>query len=68
MEMRDYERLKGLGIQFQLNLFSQTGRYGKHVIKKMEKLLEQHYYSYVGTDLHRISMLGDVSHLKLRSL
>ena len=68
MEMRDYERLHGLGIKFQLNLFSQTGRYGKHVIKKMEKLLERHYYSYVGTDLHRIAMLGDADRLKLRSL
>ena len=68
MEMRDYERLKSLGIKFQLNLFSQTGRYGRHVIKKMEKLLERHYYSYVGTDLHRIAMLGDVEQLKLRSL
>ena len=68
MEMRDYERLKNLGIKFQLNLLSQTGRYGRHVIKKMEKLLERHYYSYVGTDLHRIAMLGDVEQLKLRSL
>ena len=68
MEMRDYERLHGLGIKFQLNLFSQTGRYGKHVIKKMEQLQQRHYYSYVGTDLHRIAMLGDVEQLRLRSL
>lgn len=68
MEMRDYERLHGLGIKFQLNLFSQTGRYGRHVIKKMEQLQQRHYYSYVGTDLHRIAMLGDVEQLRLRSL
>jgi tyrosine-protein phosphatase YwqE len=68
MEMRDYERLKGLGIKFQMNLFSQTDRYGKTVRKKMNALLDKHYYNYVGTDLHRISMLDDVDRLKLRSL
>lgn len=68
MEKRNYERLHSMGVKFQLNLFSQTGRYGRDVIKKMNSLLEKHYYTYVGTDLHRKSMLADVPKLKLRPL
>ena len=68
MEMRDYERLKGMNIKFQMNLFSQADRYGREVKKKVNTLIDKHYYSYMGTDLHRKSMLDDVPELKFRSI
>lgn len=68
MEMRDYERLKGMNIKFQMNLFSQADRYGREVKKKVNTLIDKHYYSYMGTDLHRKAMLDDVPELKFRSI
>ena len=68
MDMRDYERLHAKGVKFQMNLFSQTGRYGRDVIKKMRALQNKHWYTYVGTDLHRDSMLSEIDRLKFRPL
>ena len=68
MGMRDYDRLKELGVKFQMNLFSQAGRYGRDVTKKVNALLDKHYYDYCGTDLHRRSMLQAVEEMKLRNI
>lgn len=53
MEKRDYDRLKGEGVKFQLNLPSLLGKYGEDVRKKAQMLLEKGMYNCVGTDVHR---------------
>ena len=67
MGMRDYDRLKGMGIKFQMNLFSQADRYGRAVHKKLLELLDKHYYNYMGSDLHSMGMLSEVPDIKFRS-
>jgi protein-tyrosine phosphatase len=47
-----YEELRDSGCQFQLNLLSMTGHYGKSVNELAQYLLENDYYSYAGSDLH----------------
>ena len=68
MGMRDYDRLKGMGIKFQMNLFSQADRYGRSVHKKLLDLLDKHYYNYMGSDLHSMGMLSEVPDIKFRSI
>ncbi len=67
MSMRDYDRLKGMGIKFQMNLFSQADRYGRTVHKKLLELLDKHYYNYMGSDIHSMGMLSEVPDIKFRS-
>lgn len=57
MEGRDYDRLRQLGVKFQLNLSSLAGIYGKTVKLKAQRLLQKGYYDCVGTDLHRDTAL-----------
>ena len=52
-----YERLKKMGIHFQLNLASLVGFYGETVMHKAEWLLEQGYYTSVGSDCHRFGLI-----------
>lgn len=68
MSMHDYERLKQMGVKFQMNLFSQADRYGREVRKKVNALLDRHYYSYAGSDLHRLSVLAEVPDMKFRNI
>jgi tyrosine-protein phosphatase YwqE len=57
MDMKDYERLKSLGVKFQMNLFSQTGAYGRTAQKKALDFMDKYWYNMCGTDIHRIAML-----------
>ena len=52
---RDYARLHGAGVLFQLNLPSLTGAYGPEARRKAEKLLKNRMYYRTGSDLHRLS-------------
>lgn len=52
-----YGELRGMGVEFQLNLPSLTGFYGDTVKEKACKLLEKGWYSYMGSDCHRLSVL-----------
>ena len=54
LKEKDYEQLKKLGIRFQLNLPSVVGFYGETAYKKALWLLENGYYSEVGSDCHRL--------------
>lgn len=47
-----FDRLHAAGCEFQLNLLSTTGIYGKKSLRIMNLLLERSWYSHVGTDLH----------------
>ncbi len=48
----DYQRLKGMGVKFQLNLPSIAGMYGDRIKKKAMSLLSEKTISYIGTDIH----------------
>lgn len=61
----DYQQLKSMNIQFQLNQFSLFGLYGKEVQKRAKTLQKQGMYNYIGTDLHRISTLQNALRFKL---
>lgn len=47
-----YQRLKDMGVLFQLNLLSVAGYYGKGVKHAAEYLLKEKKYDFAGTDLH----------------
>ncbi len=58
MDMPHYRRLKAMSVQFQMNLFSLYGLYGKAVRKKARCLQSEGLYEYTGTDLHRADVLS----------
>ncbi|MGJ7031884.1 tyrosine-protein phosphatase [Niabella hirudinis] len=47
-----FHEIKENGVLFQLNLLSVTGGYGTRVQEIAQYLLEEDFYSFVGTDLH----------------
>lgn len=57
MDQKDYERLKGMNVLFQMNLFSLVGMYGKGTQHVAQELLKRGMYDFVGTDIHSISIL-----------
>ena len=59
MNKPSYERLRKLGIHFQLNLPSLVGFYGETAKGKAEWLLEQGYYTEVGSDCHRLLLIKE---------
>ena len=52
-----YDRLRKLGIHFQLNLASLVGFYGETAMRKAQWLLANDYYSEVGSDCHRLRLI-----------
>ena len=65
MNEHEYQRLKSMNVEFQLNQFSLFGLYGKEVQKRAKMLQKQGMYNYIGTDLHRISTLQNALRFKL---
>ena len=59
MNEPSYERLRKLGINFQLNLPSLVGFYGETARKKAEWLLERGFYCEVGSDCHRLRLIKE---------
>ena len=59
MNIPSYERLRKLGIHFQLNLPSLVGFYGETAKGKAEWLLEHGYYTEVGSDCHRLRLIKE---------
>lgn len=47
-----YRAIHDSGVQFQINLLSLTGYYGKDERRMAEWLMQQGLVDYVGTDLH----------------
>ena len=50
-----FERLKKIGVKFQLNLFSLTGQYGEGVRDTALLLLRDGMYDFVGSDIQWLS-------------
>ncbi len=51
-DFRQYSRLKDYGCEFQLNILSITGYYGKPVRETALKLLKNNMVNFLGTDMH----------------
>jgi protein-tyrosine phosphatase len=51
-DFRQYDRLRDHGCEFQLNLLSVTGYYGKPVRDNALKLLKRGMIDYLSTDMH----------------
>ena len=66
MSERRYVALLDNEIEFQLNIASLTGYYGKEVQRRAQWLLSEEGYSYCGTDLHRISQFENLLASKIR--
>ncbi len=47
-----FEKLKKMGLKFQLNLLSSVGYYGPDVSKTSDKLLKEGFIDFVGSDIH----------------
>jgi tyrosine-protein phosphatase YwqE len=56
-----YERLKELGVYFQINLNSLGGYYSKDVQKVAHKLVERGWIDFIGSDMHHKSHLQHFS-------
>lgn len=57
MEWRDYERLREMGVQMQLNIPSIVGVYGETTKRKAIDLLKAGMYCMAGSDCHRFRAL-----------
>ena len=62
-----YDRLRKLGIHFQLNLASLVGFYGETAMRKAQWLLANGYYSEVGSDCHRLRLIREQFERKVLS-
>lgn len=56
---KDYAKMHGSGILFQLNLGSLTGYYGNTVRKNAEKILAEGWYHAFGSDCHRLKAIQE---------
>ena len=54
-----YERLHNMGVRFQMNLGSLAGFYGQTAQKKAIYILEKGWYTYTGSDCHRLKVFQD---------
>lgn len=54
-DFNQFYKLKNAGCEFQLNLLSSTGFYGKDVAIISDKLLKNNMIDYCGSDIHNIN-------------
>jgi len=66
MGERDYEAIRGMGVLFQLNLFSLLGFYGDMARVKAESMLKKGYYGICGTDLHKAKVFESALESKIK--
>ena len=64
--LRDYQKLKEIGVRFQLNLLSLTGFYGKTAMEKSHKIMKSGMYDTFGSDLHMPEQLLYLNQLSLK--
>tara|TARA_R110002020_G_scaffold164412_5_gene351095 strand:+ start:2323 stop:3063 length:741 start_codon:yes stop_codon:yes gene_type:complete len=64
-DYKKYHDFISKGIFLQLNLLSLGDYYGKKVSKIVEKLLEDNYIDFAGTDIHNVHQLELLKNIKL---
>jgi len=57
----DFERVKDMGLLFQINAISLGGFYGKNVKKSAELLVEANMVDFIGSDIHSQKYLEALS-------
>lgn len=65
--IKEYKRLKNLGVRFQLNLLSLDGAYGPVAKDKSHELLKLGMYDAFGSDLHRHRQFEYIKKLALNA-
>lgn len=60
-KMRDYQKLKDLGLYFQVNLMSLTGYYNEAIKRAAFDLMKHSLVDFAGSDLHREKHLSIVA-------
>ncbi len=65
MDEDDYDRLHEEGVLLQLNLPSLVGAYGPRVRHNAQHLLAKGYYSFAGSDTHRLSHISEAYSAKI---
>ncbi len=60
------ERLKDIGVKFQLNLLSCTGYYGKNIMQFSDKILKLNFIDFVGSDIHNLNHINQISKRKVK--
>lgn len=59
-DFNKFHKLKKVGCEFQLNLLSLTGYYGKDVAIISDKLLKNNMIDYCGSDIHNINHVQQI--------
>ena len=49
---KEFEKLKKMGLKFQMNLLASVGYYGSDVANASDKLLKSGFIDFVGSDIH----------------
>jgi len=57
LSLEQFFKLKKIGCQFQLNLFTTTGFYGLRVLDLANKLINKKLINFVGSDIHNLSTM-----------
>lgn len=65
MTMKDFYRLRTIGVHFQLNLPSIAGVYGRGIQITAEKLLQKNLYDFIGTGTHSLSHFRYINNTKI---
>ncbi|WP_157097829.1 tyrosine-protein phosphatase [Niabella ginsenosidivorans] len=60
-----FHEIKDNGVLFQLNLLSLTGGYGSRVQEIAQYLLDNDFYTFVGTDLHHEGHMSRLQSLQI---
>lgn len=61
-----YAQLREMGCKFQLNLLSLGGYYGKQCNKTALHLLQNGYYTHIGTDTHKLRHIEAIRTIKIK--
>lgn len=67
MNTNQYKRLKDKGVLFQLNLGSLVGGYGEKTQEVAKKILANGWYDYIGSDIHSLKHLQQITHTPVLS-
>ncbi|MCQ2181827.1 MAG: hypothetical protein MJY89_00245 [Bacteroidales bacterium] len=63
-KLEKFERFHDMGAEFQMNLLSLGGAYGKGSMRILRFLHEKGWYAYRGTDAHGAGTLEDISGMR----
>jgi len=61
--LKKFEKYHDMGADFQLNLLSLTGAYGRESVRIMKYILKNGWYTYFGSDTHTVQHFDNVSHI-----